>query len=150
MSFKSVDEVLDFAIKNEEEAVDFYTDLANKMERPVMRKIFMEFAEEEKGHKEKLLDIKSGKLLSSSADEVITLDITDYLVEVDPGSKLDYQGALILAMNKEKSAYKLYTDLADTTDNENLKTSFLMLAQEEAKHKLRFEIEYDENVLKEM
>ena len=62
---------------------------------------------------------------------------------------MTYQDALILAMKKEKYAFKLYTNLADYAKAENLKNIFLMLAQEEAKHKLRFEIEYDEFVLKE-
>ena len=31
-NFKSADEILDFAIKNEEDAADFYTDLASKVE----------------------------------------------------------------------------------------------------------------------
>jgi rubrerythrin len=47
-------------------------------------------------------------------------------------------------MKKEKAAFKLYSDLASSTDDENVKTMFLALAQAEAKHKLRFEIEYDD------
>jgi rubrerythrin len=52
-------------------------------------------------------------------------------------------------MKKEKAAFKLYTDLATSVSDENLRSVFKMLAQEEAKHKLRFEIEYDENILSE-
>ena len=40
-------------------------------------------------------------------------------------------------------------DLAERVDDENLKNLMLGLAQEEAKHKLRFEIEYDERILGE-
>ena len=43
----------------------------------------------------------------------------------------------------------LYMNLSNKTANKELKDLFLMLAMEESKHKLRFEIEYDENVLKE-
>jgi len=39
--------------------------------------------------------------------------------------------------------------LAGIVPNSNLKNIFLSLAQEEAKHKLRFEIEYDDYILKE-
>ena len=35
-NFKSVDDILDFAIKNEEEAYEFYTNLASKVETPVL------------------------------------------------------------------------------------------------------------------
>ncbi|HPS46339.1 MAG TPA: ferritin family protein, partial [Bacteroidales bacterium] len=63
--------------------------------------------------------------------------------------QMTYQDALVLAMKKEKSAFKLYMNLSNKTANKELKDLFLMLAMEESKHKLRFEIEYDENVLKE-
>jgi rubrerythrin len=149
MEFKSVDDVLEFAIGNEEEAHEFYMDLASKMEKPWMKKLFESFAEEEKGHKRKLLDIKKGKFLEPAREKIMDLKIADYLVKEEPSPELDYPGALILAMKKEKSAFKLYTDLADSTGDQNLKSTFLALAQEEAKHKLRFEIEYDENVLTE-
>ena len=62
---------------------------------------------------------------------------------------MDYQQALILAMNKEKAAFRMYTDLAAAAPEEGLRNTFLALAQEEAKHKLRFEIEYDEEVMSE-
>ena len=51
------------------------------------------------------------------------------------------------ALPTEKVAFRLYLDLADQVENEDQKALFLSLAQEEAKHKLRFEIEYDDVVL---
>jgi rubrerythrin len=60
---------------------------------------------------------------------------------------MTYAEALILAMKKEKAAYRLYTDLAGVAEAEELTNLFLSLAAEEAKHKLRFEIEYDDHVL---
>ena len=38
-------------------------------------------------------------------------------------------------------------DLSDATDDPGIKDLFLMLAQEEAKHKLRFEMEYDDEIM---
>ena len=43
----------------------------------------------------------------------------------------------------------MYTTLADLADNEQAREVLLSLAQEEAKHKLHFEIEYDDLILKE-
>ena len=60
---------------------------------------------------------------------------------------MDYQHVLILAMKREKAAFKLYTDLAAAVDDAGIKAAFESLAQEEAKHKLRFEVEYDDNIL---
>jgi rubrerythrin len=148
-TFGSADEVLDFAIKNEQDAVDFYTDLAGKMENPAMKKVFEGFAKEEMGHKAKLTSVKSGKRLMKSGERKVTdLKIADYTVEGEPTKDMDYREALILAMQKEKAAFKLYSDLAATAPDAELENLFLALAQEEAKHKLRFELEYDDNVLK--
>jgi rubrerythrin len=119
------------------------------MDRPWMSKIFSDFAKEEEGHKRKLLDVKAGKQLAPVEKKVIDLKIGDYLVDVEPSSHMDYQQALILAMKKEKKAFKMYTDLASIADNDNVRNLFSALAQEEAKHKLRFEIEYDDFVMTE-
>ena len=146
--FASSDEILDFAISEEEAAAKFYRSLAQKMEHAWMQQVFEDFAEEEEGHKAKLLSVKEGKLLISAEAKVMDLKIGDYLIEVGPNSEeLDYQHALIVAMKKEKAAFKLYSDLAAVTDNGALRQLLLSLAQEEAKHKLRFELEYDEHFL---
>ena len=145
--WRSIDEILDFAIENEQEAADFYNDLAAKMARAHMRDVFLQFAQEEMGHKAKLQQIKRGDIVMRPRQEVPDLKIGDYLVTVEPNEAIDYQGALLVAMKKEKAAFKLYSDLAASTDDQQVKDLFLTLAQEEAKHKLRFELEYDENIL---
>ena len=149
MKLNSVDEILDFAIRQEEHAAKFYTNLADKMGRPHMKETFLAFAEEEKRHKARLIGVKDGQIMSVSEKRVLDLKIGDYLEEVTPSADLDYRQALVLAMKTEKAAFRLYSDLASTTDDATLKQTLLGLAQEEAKHKLRFEIEYDENFLKE-
>ena len=147
--WKSVDEVLDFAIGQEQEAFQFYTDLSARMDRPWMSEIFKSFAQEELGHKRKLEDIKIGKKLLPSQSKVLDLKIGDYLVDVEPSREMDYQQALIVAMKKEKKAFKMYNDLATVVEDGSLQAVFLSLAQEEAKHKLRFEIEYDDYVMQD-
>jgi len=140
----SVDDVLDFAIGEEEGAVAFYTALAERAESPGMRKAFQEFAREEMGHKDRLMAVKSGATFNPSDQSVEDLKIGDYLVDVVPSPDMSFQDALILAMKKEKSAFRLYSDLAEVTSDERVRNVFLSLAQEEAKHKLRFELEYDD------
>ncbi len=147
--FGSVNELLDFAIQKEEEANKFYTGLAGKMDRPAMRQVFEDFAKEEQKHKEKLLGIKEGKRLNSAEQKITDLKIGDYLVDMEPSPDMDYQEALILAMKKEKASFRLYNDLAATTSDADLHSLLLGLAQEEAKHKLRLEVEYDEHFLTE-
>ena len=148
-SWSSFDEVVDFAIKGEEEAEQFYTEMAAKAKDAWMRTTFEGFAREERGHKAKLQSIKAGGATKPSDKKVQDLKIAEYVVDIVPGEDISYQDALIVAMKSEKAAFKLYSDLARTTHDDRLRETFLALAQEEAKHKLRFEVEYDDNVLTE-
>lgn len=147
MKLDSADKILDYAIQKEQEAADFYSDLAANMEHTNMKHVFLNFSAEEQGHKAKLIAVKNGKKLAPSSQKVQDLKIGDHLVDVQLTPGLDYQDALIVAMKAEKAAFKLYSDLAETTDDASLRTVFLGLAQEEARHKLRFEIEYDDRML---
>lgn len=147
--FNTIDEILDFAIQNEQNAVDLYTDLAGKAKSAAIKADFEEYANEERGHKIKLENVKAGKQLLNANSKIQDLKISDYTVDSDLGENPDYQSVLLFAMKQEKAAFKLYTDLAGMTSDSSVKDLLLGLAQEEAKHKLRFEIEYDDNVLKE-
>ncbi|HUT29529.1 MAG TPA: ferritin family protein [Sedimentisphaerales bacterium] len=146
--FNSVDEILDFAIAREVEANRFYTQLAGQMENPSMRKVFEAFAIDETAHKMKLEAVKGGEF-EFKEEQVQSLEIADYVVEGEPRPDMSYADALVLAMKREKTSYRLYIDLAAVAEAEELTDMFLALAQEEAKHKLRFEIEYDDVILKE-
>ena len=119
------------------------------MDKEYMKQIFEDFAKEEQRHKAKLEGIKKDKEFKPTDKKVLDLKLADYMVDVDVEGELDYQKALTLAMKKEKAAFMLYSDLADAATDPNLKNTLLALAQEEAKHKLRFEIEYDDVFLRE-
>jgi rubrerythrin len=146
----STDKILDFAIQKEEEAAEFYRGLAAKMAHQPMQQVFNGYAQEEMGHKAKLQAVKQGHKLTLSAKNILDLKLGDFLVEPETiGSDLSYQEALIIAMKAEKAALTLYNNLAGAAGTPELKALFEMLAQEEAKHKLRFEVEYDEVILSE-
>lgn len=148
MTGMTVDSILDFAIQKEEDAARFYTDLAEQAENPAMAKALRDFAREEEGHKAKLQKVKSGGKMLAAQANVADLKIAEYTVEADPQKAVkDYQQALVLAMQQEKASYKLYMRLAQACDDAEVREVLLGLANEEAKHKLRFEIEYDDNVL---
>lgn len=147
--FKTIDDVLNFAMKAEQEAVDFYNQLASTMQNKEMQQTFLAFAQEEVNHKARLQKIKEERLFELSTEKVQDLQISDYVVNVKPTPDMKYDDALVLAMKKEKAAFKLYTNLAARTENAEIKAVFENLAVEESKHKLKFELEYDEYVMRE-
>ena len=150
MQGDTIDEVLDFAIEREQEAVEFYSDLATKVKTPAMKAVFEQFAKEEQGHKARLAKIKAGQhVKTKSQGAVIDLKISEYVVAEEPTPDITYQAALILAMQKEKAAFRLCSAMAEIMEDPAIKEVLLSLARDEAKHKLRFEVEYDEHILTE-
>ena len=143
----TIEKILDYAISNEEKAAALYYELAEKVERPGMREAFLHFAKEEEGHKARLLKIKEGQMPAVIEEKVANLGITESLDEPKTAPNMTYQEALLFAMKAEKAAFVLYTKLAEATSDAGLQRVFRGLAQEEAKHKLRFEIEYDDHIL---
>jgi rubrerythrin len=51
-------------------------------------------------------------------------------------------------MKNEEHSVELYNDLKGTYKDKELNKVFAILAQEEAKHKLKFEKIYDEDILR--
>jgi rubrerythrin len=147
--FNSFTDILDFAIENEQQAVNFYTELAATARNEDMKNTFVRFAQEEIGHKAKLTKIKEERHFTLTQEKVNDLKISDYTVRVQPTPDMSYQDALVLAMKREKAAFRLYTNLAAKAEDAQLKEIFSALAIEESKHKLMFEVEYDEYVLRE-
>jgi len=139
----SNEEILEFAISRENEAHNFYLALASRVQDPQMRHVFEDLAEEELEHKAKLeLEIiKTGKTVST--EQQPARPTSEYIVTDDPSQlDIDYKDALLLGMEKEEASFRTYVNLIPNTHNEQLREVLLALAQEEVKHKLRFETEY--------
>lgn len=147
--FENINDILDFAVNEEQSAVDLYTKLAENSMSAEVKKIFLDFAKEEINHKKRLVEIKENGLFDMKPEIVNDLKISDYTMSVVFSATMTYAETLVFAMKKEKAAFKLYTKLAERAPNADLQNIFLSLATEESKHKLRFEIEYDEYVLRE-
>ncbi len=151
-TFSTIEELLDYAISRERAAHDFYMKLADTLtEKPWIADACRTFAKEELGHEERLKRMKENELdkFASIKDKVENLKVAEVMEDVKIGPDMDYAQVLTVAMKREKASYKLYSDLAAAADDNDLKRTFQALANEEAKHKLRFEVEYDEVVMSE-
>jgi len=56
---------------------------------------------------------------------------------------MDYRDVLMLGIEKEDAAFRTYIKLMGSIHDEQSREVLLSLAQEEVKHKLRFETEYN-------
>lgn len=140
----SDDEILEFAIAREVEAYNFYMALAERVESPEIAKVFEDLAKEELEHKAKLeLEVvKTGKTLPAA--QKITIPEHDYIIsDVNSALDMDYKDVLMLGMEKEEASFRTYVNLIPSVHNEESREVLMALAEEEVKHKLRFETEYD-------
>ncbi len=142
-------EIVAFAILKEQEAVDAYTAAAGMVKHANVRGMLLGLARQEEGHKQKLMGIDSESLPETSLKEIPDLKISDYTDDVQITADMSYQDLLTIAMKREEVAHNLYTRLASISDEPEIRQLFEFLAQEEAKHKLALEKEYDEHILTE-
>lgn len=147
MGPESFGDIIAFAIKKEEEAIDSYGSMAEKTKSPGIKEMLLELQEEEKNHKKLLQNITTEKIASLKIKDVTDLKISDYLVEEPPSPEMSFQDLLILAAKKEQRAIELYSDLGNKAEEDELKKLFEFLVMQEKSHKLKLEKEYDTHVL---
>lgn len=148
--FENINDILDFAIAREQSAVEFYNRLSKEVTNFEMSEVFIDFAKEEMQHKALLLKVKEEGNIAFEKQNVQDIKIADYINKEEVSSEdLNYVQALKLAMWREKAAHELYLKLARLVEQEKYKELFNHLANEELKHKSRFEKEYDDIVLRE-
>jgi rubrerythrin len=140
----SDNEILEFAIAKEMEAYNFYMALAERAASPQMRTVFEDLAKEELDHKEKLeLEVmKTGQTVPATPKLNVPEHeyiISDNHLQLD----MDYKDMLLLGMEKEEASFRIYIDLISQVQDQGSREVLLGLAEEEVKHKLRFETEYD-------
>jgi rubrerythrin len=140
----SIEEVLEFAIERELEANQFYLTLARQMNKPLVKKMFEELAEEELEHKTKLEFeiIKEGKVAALKT-QAVDFHEEDFIIDGPDSLDMDYSDVLVLGIQKEETSYRLYAELLSIVNDMSVRETLFWLIEEEVKHKLRFENEYN-------
>ncbi|UCD71215.1 MAG: ferritin family protein [Syntrophobacterales bacterium] len=146
MRLDTFEDIVREAIRKEADAAMFYQ-MASERAKPGMDKMFIELAEEEQGHKKMLEELDMAKLRSYEFGKVPDLEISEYLEDLPYSRDMDYPAILRYAMKSEEKSRNFYLRSAKMCENPDLKKLFQMLAEEEAKHKLRFEKMYEDDVL---
>jgi rubrerythrin len=147
MNREEFDRIIDYAIEREKEAVQFYHDLQDSAHFAERQKLLSNLEHMEEGHVIMLEGIRDQDLKQMLVPDVENLHLSDYLIQDEPEGELTYQDILIIAMKREESSNRLYSDMAEKTTDNDVKKLFQKLASEEAKHKLLFEKMYDEEIL---
>lgn len=147
MDLNNFKEVITFAIRKEAEAYNLYTTYSQLAKNPGTKVMFEELAKQEQKHREILQGVEKKDVPEYKLEKIPDMKISDFIDEQEFSPDMDYASALRLAIKREEFAHRLYNLMAEKADDPEIKKLFSTLAQEESKHKLRLEGEYDENVL---
>ena len=148
MDEKKFNEIIKFAIDKEIEAFKFYTEAGQNAKHSGGKELFLSLAKEEEGHRKLLENLNMEKVTQKRIEKIPDLHISDYMVEMEMKPNLSYADTLRIAMKREEKSLKLYNDMKGSNTDKDLKKLFTLLANEEAKHKLKLEKIYDDEILK--
>lgn len=149
-SFKTLQDVITFAIGKEEAAYQLYSTTAQRVQSPAARKMLEEMAAQELGHKRMMEAMTAEKLASYDIARVPDLKIGNYLQPVPVTEDMSFRDVLVFAMKSEEAAYQLYTSAENLSDDPEIRGVLRLMASEEKKHKYHLETMYDDKVLTEM
>jgi rubrerythrin len=144
MENKSLETLIDRAIKNEEDAYDFYMRLHDKVSDKDAKDTLKFLADEEKKHKEFLVSYKSGKYKEGALRmaEVIDYKIAQYVDKPDLEKDLNTQEVYLVAAHREQNSYNFYKGLSEIQPAGEVKDMLMRMANEEMKHKEKAEYLY--------
>lgn len=144
----TIGEILEFAIEREAEAVEFYMAMAEKVKVPSVQKLFEDLAGEEMEHKSRLeLEVMKEGIVARTVGVLPETVGGGLMVDISQvREQMIYTEALNLGIQKEKRSFRLYVRLAGLITEEELREILVSLAEEEARHMVALEEQYNNEV----
>ena len=143
MKKEEFEKIMDLGIQRESEAFNFYNDVQKRVDDKALKQIFNDLAKQELGHRNLLEEFKYNpeipvKMSKPSSDFGLAeqVELPQLSVNMKPAE------ALALAMKKEQQAVEFYRNLAESTEDDEIKKLCLEMAGMELSHKQRLENAY--------
>ena len=136
--------LIERAIKNEEEAYEFYMSLHRLVEDPVAKDTLQFLAGEEKKHREFLMAYRDGRRPFSALkmDDAIDYRIAQYVDAPDIQKNMNSIEVYLVAAHRELNSYNFYKNLAAIQPEGEAREMLLQMAAQELKHKEKVEYLY--------
>ncbi|MEI7595660.1 MAG: ferritin family protein [Bacteroidota bacterium] len=140
MNTNNITDLFDFALSQENEASAFYTELAEKVQNSGVRQIFLELADDEKGHAMLIENYRNNPALEDKFHPpTYNYKVSESEEKPEMTSNMSPSDAIALAMKREQEAADLYLALTQSAKDESEKTILTNLANMELKHKIMLE-----------
>lgn len=130
---------LEIAVTMKKDAIKFYQEAADRCGHPAGKKMFLVILEDEKQHLKRLNqmmnDMKIDVQKLSPIENIKTsLESLKDEMRVSTACSLDEMEVFKIAMDMEKECVDFYKKQAEEANDEEIKTFFERLAQEEEEH----------------
>lgn len=144
MNTKSMEYLINQAIKREEEAYAFYSGLLKTVTDTTAQETLKFLANEETKHREFLINYRDGKTGGKSLrmSDVVDYKIAEYIDAPDIQKNMESRDVYLVAAHRELNSYNFYKSLSDAQPDGEVKDMLLRMANEELKHKEKVEYLY--------
>lgn len=141
---KRVSDIIEIAIKREEDAYEFYMDIHSKITDSSAQSTLEFIAGEEKKHKAFLVSYRDGQFGDKGLrmSDVIDYKIAEYLEEPEIGENSKPEDVYLVASHRESRSHQFYTEMANLHADGEPREMLLKMANEELKHKEKMEYLY--------
>ena len=142
MNRQELIEIIDFAIKGEEEAHQFYLDAKEKVTEDTLKDLFQDLADEELEHKEFLSEFKESDAQTIRIKPAADYKIAESSEAPEFTTDVSLPEAIMIAIKNEESSMNMYQGLAQAAEDVEIRDVFTGLANMELLHKSRLEEVY--------
>lgn len=139
MNLNPYKDIIRFAIEQEIASEKFYSDASDRLEDTFLKRLFREFADEERSHEEILNKIYQNNTIWIQFKEDRDFKVSETLDQPEVSDRMTPAQAFALAAKNEEAAMKQYEKLAESSRDPEMKNVFENLASMERGHKLRME-----------
>ena len=141
---KRVADILEIAIKREEDAYDFYMDILSKVVDETAKDTLRFVAGEEEKHKAFWVNYRDGKFgdMALRMSDVVEYKIAEYLEEPEVDEDSKPEAVYLVAAHREARSHQFYTEMANLHAEGEPRDMLLKMANEELKHKEKMEYLY--------
>lgn len=138
-------ELWDTAIYKEIASQSLYIEAQRETGDPVAKAMLADLAAEELKHAETLRKLKEAgwQPVDWHRETLSDIKLSDYLSVPDTLEGAGLQEALIFAIKREQQSVAFYSQMTGALRQEAAKMLCARLAQEELKHKMKLELEYE-------
>lgn len=135
MNPENLEDIIEFAIAREKDAVRLYSDLKNKVLNEKAKAYLGKLVDMELNHAAVLENMDTKSVADIDLTKLKILQNSPFYKKEKPTELMDLDEVYKYAVSREEASYKLYTLLAEETGDDNLKKIFLKLASDEAGHR---------------